>query len=485
MVEQNKIKLTERGEVKNHSFKGVDRAKRMLRYMQDVIVYFDPDVDGCVSGWLACSLLSKMGIRYQWYINAYRSHDWTLPLEKVSGRDIIAVDFIITPEKLMELCDAGCNVISIDHHVNRKQAIEYSSDYGTEGVIINNQYDEEDSDSRYLSGAGVVFEAFIEMFPEFDTELNRSLVGMTLLSDIRDIENPLAEGYLYKLYIQRYKGYIKYLIENTIGDKDYGFGLPRMDRNYVDFKFSPAINACLRFNRHDHVVKFFLGSHMLDLSCRGTQKELLKKANSLLKRIDYSNLRVCYFFENDFIEYGDVLSCFVGLIASKNLDGKRSVICYMISDEGGGKYIKRASFRGNINGIDYQSALGGLFECVGHKSAFGIKGLRANKETFMKANSICRLLEEKTNYTKKVIEVPNLAMFNSKKLAEDNMYCLSQNRTYIKYIGNVIKNKRGGGGFMEYSVNGIPVMCFDNSVDFENGLVLPILDRGIPTFYLE
>lgn len=40
--------------------------------------------------------------------------------------------------------------------------------------------------------------------------------------------------------------------------------------------------------------------------------------------------------EEDVIpEYRDVLSSFVGLVASKFLDGKRSVICYVISKKDG------------------------------------------------------------------------------------------------------------------------------------------------------
>lgn len=487
MLSKQKVQLKERGQIKNHVFKGVDiNLKRLIHSFRDVIVYFDPDVDGGMSGLLVCRYLAKHGIPFTWYINKNRSHDWSLPVEKISGKNIIAVDFIITAEKIKELVDAGCNIVSMDHHVNRKEFIEYKTPIAR-GVVINNQYPFEDEDGRYLSGAGVVFESLIQLDKEFDTLEHRALVGISLLSDIRDIENPLAERYLYYLYSHKYKGYIKYLIDNTIG-KDYGFGLPKMDRNFVDFKFSPALNACFRFGMQDMVVNFLLGMGSLDLSYRDKQKELTKTISSKLSVVELPKLKVAYFYEKDFLDYSDVLSNFVGLVASKNLDGVNSVICYMIGERLDTLYIKRASFRGNINGLDYQKALSEYFMCLGHKSAFGVKGLVPNKKTFVYASRACKLLEANSNHETKVVEVVNLAFFVGNKayeIAENNMYCLSQNQTYIRYTGNCIQRKRTGGNYIEYEVNGIPVMCFDISKDFKTGLIMPILDRGLLTFYLQ
>lgn len=490
MLKKQKVKIQERGIKKYHKFRGVDNnLKEFIHSFKRPVVYFDPDVDGCIAGLLVCKYLMKHSIKFDWYINSNRSHDWEIPTEKIAGRDIIAVDFIITIEKVMELCDAGCNIVSMDHHVNRDSFIDYTSEKGSKGVVINNQYPFEEGDSRYLSGAGVVFETFVALDPEFDTKLNRALVGITLLSDVRDIENDLAQYYLSELYTHKYEGYIKYLINATMGEVDYGFGLPKLDRNYVDYKFSPAINACLRFNEQEEVVNFFLGRCELNLEYRDAQKELVRKILEKLKVVELSNINVCYFYEKDFVQYRDVLSNFVGLVASKKLDGDHSVICYMIGEsKDGNPYIKRASFRGNINGLDYQKALSVLFRCLGHKSAFGIKGMKPSKKTFIIANKNCRGIEEDSDYTKNIIEVVNMSLFINKgayEIAENNMYALSQNKTYIKYTGGDIHRKRSGANYIEYLVNGIPVMCFDLKKNFDNGLILPTLDRGLLTFYLE
>ena len=485
MLQSREVKISPRGVKKYHVFQGVDDEFKLTMYsLVNPIVHFDPDVDGVISGLLVCRFLAKHGKTYNWYINSNRSHDWSLPLNAVRGRDIVAVDFIVSPDKVKELCDVGCNVVSIDHHVNGLQGqFSYKSKYYTRGLIINNQHPGEEEDSRYLSGAGVVFESLVQIDPEMDTAENRALVGITLLSDIREIENPLAEWYLYNLYTHRYKGYIKYLIDATMGEKDYGFGIPRMDRNFVDFKFSPAINSCLRFNKQNDVVNFMMGRGSLDLGYHKKQKELVAKILEKCKVINLEKLKICYFMEEDFMQYADVLSNFVGLVASKNLDGNRSVICYMLGNSKV-KNIKRASFRGNINGLDYQGSLMYLFQCLGHKSAFGIKGIIPSKSTFLSANEKCRMLEEEENYQKTIINVQNLSMFNANKIAEDNMYKLSQNRVYIRYKGTSIHKRRSGSNYAEYVVNGVPVLSFGNK-QVTDGLILPILERGIVNFYLE
>ena len=489
MLKKQKVKIKKRGIKKYHNFRGVDsNLKEFIHSFRDPIVYFDPDVDGCIAGLFMCKLLNMLGKHFDWYINSHRSHDWSIPVEKLKGRDVLAVDFIITADKIQELVDSGCNIVSIDHHTNGNTFIEYSNN-GAKGLVINNQYSFEDEDARYLSGAGVVFESIVSMFPGFDTKLNRALVGITLLSDVRDIENPLAEYYLSELYTHKYEGYIKYLIDSTMGGIDYGFGLPRMDRDYVDYKFSPAINACLRFNKQEEVVNFFLGKQPLDTKYRDAQKDLVREILSKLQVIELSNVRVCYFYEKDFLKYGDILSSFVGLVASKKLDGVHSAICYMIGEKPTGSLVvRRASFRGNINGLDYQRVLSCLFRCLGHKSAFGIKDIVPCKKTFVKANRLCKGIEENSNYTKKVIKVVNMSLFVNKgayEIAEDNLYALSQNKVHIDYVGKNILRKRSGANYAEYLVDGIPVKCFDLKLNFDNGLILPTLDRGLLTFYLE
>ena len=171
------------------------------------------------------------------------------------------------------------------------------------------------------------------------------------------------------------------------------------------------------------------------------------------------------------------------------MDGKHSVLCYDIArDEKGDAYVKRASFRGNINTVDYLTGWRTLVEAEGHPTAFGVKNLKPRKPLFVELNKICEELDSKAARTVKIKPVVNMSFFSNgsaKAMAERNMYCLSRNRSYVRYVGRSISVKREGASYKEYLVDGVSVMCFDLSLDFNNGLIFPILERGFIKFYLQ
>ena len=474
--------------IKIHNFRGSEEVGNFFENIfkgTEVIVYFDPDVDGLLAGYFACKALSMKGIKFTWYINSNREHGFFLPIDKIKGKNILAVDFLIPEEQLKEIVDAGCNILSIDHHENGDKFIEYSSN-GKRGIVINNQYGFEAESGRYLSGAGVVFESFVKYFgDEFNTRENRALVGITLLSDIRDIENTNARLYLQELYTHPYKGYIGYLLDNTMGEVDYGFGVPRLDRNYVDFTLSPIINSCLRFNQQDMVVEFILGSGFIDKNYRDRQKKLIARMMENVKVIQMSNLNIIILDKKKFIGSGDedYLSNFIGLLASQYLDGERSAISYLVD----GKKVGRASFRGRVTGLDYLSELVKLMNGIGHGPAFGIRGLKPSKKLFEEVNVVCKELEEGEDFSTQYITTRNLSMTANTRgydIGVENIYCLSQHRKYIKYTGENVKNTRSGAKYKEYKIDGVLVMCFDESLDPKKDLIMPVLERGVLCFYL-
>lgn len=477
-----------RKDIKYHTFRGVDGLLELIHSFgtrgRVIVVYFDPDIDGVIAGLLVCKFLSRLGKCFKWKINSNRSHDWQIPYEKCAGFDFIAVDFKITAEQVEGIVRGGGNLISMDHHINGDKFIESHFDEKI-GRVINNQYGFEEADGRYLSGAGVVFEVLRVIDSEFDTLENRALVGITLLSDIRDIENSSARGYLYDLYHHPYKGYIKYLIDHTMGGKDYTFGVPRMDRSFVDYKFSPALNSCLRFNEESMVVEFILGSGIIDLGCRTAQKELVEKLVERSRVVELKNSRFVFFGVKDFLEYSHVLSNFVGLTASKYLDGVKSVVAASIGIDG---KVSRASFRGRINGLGYLDRLVERVYGVGHESAFGIKEFEPSEELLNWVDATVGCVEKDSNYKRRVKNVSNLSMFvlnGGKHIGLDNSYSLSQNWTYLKYTGSNIKKKRSSYKCQEYNVDGVSILCFDKNLNFENGLILPMVERGNLSFYLD
>lgn len=475
-------------EFKIHGFRGSEYLLKVLKkYKEDytllnkpVVVYFDPDVDGLVSGLFVCNLLDSIGIEYKWFINSNRSHDFSIPINKVKGMNIIAVDFLISEGDIKKIVDSGANIYSMDHHDNGDKFIKYTNDEGNFGIVVNNQYAFEPEEARYLSGAGVVFETIVNSIPKYNTATNRALVGLTLLSDVRNIEqNELPRKYLEELYSHPYKGYIRYLIDSTMG-KDYSFGVPKMDRNFVDFKFSPVINSNLRFGMEKSVVRFFLQTGNIDISYQKKQKELVTRLLENITMFDFSHLTVVCIDKTEYegTEYYDILSNFVGLVASRLLDKGKSVIAYLWN----GANVERASFRGKVNGISYKQEISKVVHCEGHESGFGILELIPKGKIFKEINNIIGELEEgyKEDETR-VIEVTHMGIFSrnkGKKVGYENMFLLSNHMKVIKYKGGKVVTAREGAKYKEYLVDGVSVMCFDVNLEVKDGYIVPMLDRG-------
>ena len=112
---------TESGIPLKHCFMGTKSAKSVISsFKGPIIVYFDPDVDGMIAGYLVCRYLKILGRDFTTVVNQNRSHDWSLDFGTLLGKNVIAVDFQITKDTLKGIVDAGCNILSMDHHINGK-----------------------------------------------------------------------------------------------------------------------------------------------------------------------------------------------------------------------------------------------------------------------------------------------------------------------------------------------------------------------------
>lgn len=480
-------------DIKYHIFRGVEFAKKYFEMLKKrgkkVLVYFDPDIDGLISGWFVCRYLDSIGLDYYWKLNKNREHGFKIPYGELKGLDIIAVDFQISATEVKEILKAGSSILNMDHHENGDKFISYSYKNGKCGVVINNQYPFEEEDSRYLSGAGVVFEVLRQIDSSFDTVENRALVGITLLSDDRDIENINARGYLIDLFTHRYKGYIKFLIDSTKPERDYGMGVPRLDRNYVDYTLSPIINSCLRFNKTEMVMKFIVEGASIDKSYREKQQRLEREMVKSSIMTEYPSLRIVIVNESDFAlsEYSDVLSNFIGLVANKFLDGVHSVIACLMNSQG---QLKRASFRGRVNGLSYLSELlkTGLIRGAGHESAFGVFWVDLSNESCEKLSDVCGKLDGAKVEKRKIEYVNNMSVFTAVKgynIGIENMFCLARHRTKIKYTGEKVQKRQYSDRYIEWDIDGVQVKCFNPDLDPQKNLILPMCERGYIYYYLE
>ena len=215
-----------------------------------------------------CNFADMLGLKYSYYVNENRFHGFNIPASKLKGFLVISSDFGITAEEVENLVDNDVVLLSTDHHECQDTFIDIKKETA-EGIVINNQYPFEPEEDRYLSGAGVFFELICSLYPEFNTAERRALVGITLLSDVRQIENKKARQYLKTTYTMDTScGYVKYLIDSTVSDS-FNFGTPKLDRNFIDYTLNPCINALLRADKTNEAIKFILGSSCNINKCYG------------------------------------------------------------------------------------------------------------------------------------------------------------------------------------------------------------------------
>ena len=442
-------------------------------------------MDGLFSGYIACKFATGvLKKEFQYFINTRREHGFKLPLSSLRGYLMIAVDFDIDRKTAQGLVDNDCAFVSLDHHAIKDDLVHVKS-ATAEGVIINNQYYFEPEENRYNSGAGITYEGLCEMYPDFESQELEAIVGITLLSDARPIENERARKYLTKTYKQDCsKGYFKYLLENT-NRSNYGFGVPRFDRNYIDFTFSPCINSLLRFGMEEETINFILGKGLCDVDTKKRQQELLKKMSERASILRLSSLTVAAVNKNDFLDIGDIqLEPFIGALCSQIKNKGGNAIAFVIDN---GK-ITRASFRGKYDGVHYDLGFINMgIDARGHKNAFGIVNFQPTAQTWQEINDLCEQLDEGHEITSKIIETSNIAtVLNTRgyNIATENCYVRDEFRTYLHYTGKNIVLGRESGKYIEYLVDGRRIKCFDKELTVSNSLILPMLEKGHVQLYL-
>ena len=502
---------------------GADRFKEIYeKYCtRPILLYGDPDPDGLYSLLLMCQFCDMMNKEYTYYVNDMRYHGFAIPADKLSGYLVISSDFTITKDEVKKLVDNDVVLLSTDHHECQKEFIDVVGETA-EGIVINNQYPFEPDDNRYQSGAGVFYELVCELYPEFQSREREEIVGITLLTDIREIENSKARKYLKKTYTaDTEKGYANYLVTSVIGS-DFGFGLPKLDRNFIDYNLSPFINSLLRFGQKDKAVEFILGKGLDIKSPQGLQKELIDTMLLRAQVLDMPNIAILAVNSLNFLDYEGVsVTSFIGLLCSKYKDTheNKSTLGFVYEN---GKVI-RASFRGKYSDIHYRVGFKNLgIKAEGHPAAFGIIDFYPEEDTWNQLNDLIADLEYMHSSTITIIKTSNLAVEitnNGMKYASENCYCRDMYRTYLKYTGTnfaitkttyktqeftdkdyklgikpdkeingvYYKYLRDNNGelipkYIEYIVDGRKVKSF--GVSIEDGVILPMLEKGYITLYL-
>lgn len=468
---------------------------------------------------LACQYLDMQGLKYSYFVNDNRFHGFTLSPEVLRGYLVISVDFDLV-EELPSLVENDVVVISIDHHEIQGTLVEEYKDGELRGIVVNNQYPFEPADNRYQSGAGMVYETFCKIDKNFKSVEREAIVGITLLSDIRPIENPKAKAYLKTTYSSdSTRGYIGYLVA-AVTKSDFGFGIPRMDRNFIDYTFSPTLNSMLRFGLTTEAIDLIFGK---GLTVNGTKEKQAELVQLMKQRASYLDLENCVIIcvdEADFKDcHGVNLSNFIGLLASGIKGVGKSALAFTYKNGA----VVRASFRGRYDEVQYRQALCDMgIDAEGHACAFGILNFKPDADTWREINNVIGKLDADHVSTAKVIEVSNLSfvlMSKGYQIATENCYVRDMFRTYFRYVGKKARvvrttyksvpftdedakrglkpDKTSSGQRLKYlrDSNGKPIpkyveYCIDGKivksfgVSIEEGDILPIMEKGTIQLYV-
>lgn len=475
---------------------------------QKIVVYGDPDVDGIV----ACAsvihfIRNEYGFEPAVAINDNRAHgvlqtkmllDFRTPIEMQVEipKDylIFNVDSSISEERLEELVHQGYSVVSLDHHeieAKDKNKCIHKKEGKAEGIVLNNQYDFEDKQYQFQSGAGVVLSFlhqfqpdYIERHPEWI-----ALNGITLLSDAREIEGPIARQFLrflykFKPYNNPYSKLIKHLVD-TIGFNQYSIGEYTLDRVYIDFQFSPFINALMRFNKGYETIKWFNFESLEFKDPAGMQKEVIKELLER-KRILRLNHLVIVTLECLVTDWFDA-SNFIGLVANKLLlvEGKTIVIAAFKKG-----VFYRGSVRGLHNSVAYNTAFNKMgMDARGHQGAFGLKTMNLDVDFWKEADKYIGLLDERHTEQYDIIRSFNLSKdYNKiKEVAEENQYRRFQNKIYVQYVGmHISEIQLRSNKIREFEIDSLVTRAFDVTIQpRQPGVFIePTLDRGFLKLYL-
>lgn len=495
--------------------RGIEVAKQLIeKGVEDdnIVVYYDPDVDGIVAGFS----MERYLRRYYNYvprvaINNGRGHG-VLELECLRSSDveydrenpntepfpknatIINVDSGISSSRLKNLVDEGYNVVSLDHHEleydiegeDTNEQIKYSNN-GHYGLIINNQYSFENPAYHFQSGTGVVLTYIYNVDPSFIDKEMISFNAITLLSDSRDINNDIARNFLEILYsVKEQDAFWLYKVASKIGFNQYTLGEDILDRTYIDYKFSPYINAAMRLELGYETIQFINHLNIKLGDVKATQEQVMKELQARSMFEEFNNILLIRVpsYEQDWYN----VSNFIGLLANKYLyKGKNVVIFSTHMNETGSYDFERGSFRGLYSGINYK----GLFNekgilALGHFGAFGIKNIILKPEFWEDLDSCVGVLQE-DKPKKSIVKISNMKrdLDRIRNIAYENMFKTAETRVYIKYKGFHIGVTKSTPKMVTYLVDELMVSVFDVNLDMraDTTYIEPVLDKGSLKLY--
>lgn len=344
------------------------------------LIYGDYDLDGLMS-----LLITRDTMRYLGHTNhttfryMYRTHDLDkmAVAQAISGRykymiicDTASSDLV----SLKRLINAGVTPIVIDHHIS-KYAYE---DYPDKMCIINSMTENRECGTNLKTSAGaltfMLMDSLIKYLNIAPCESLSAYALVSLYSDCMDMSNQYNRGIYYrakKLYRHELPEYIGYFMNDFV----------EFNRRFIEFHFSPKVNAIFRSENFHLINNFFLTSNltMNDINARLNEIDVLHKTSRSMvstaadiieyKLLDNFVLGNLSSVDSEINVEDHKLYNYTGLVANilAGRYGKTAVV-YCHSKAGGLK----ASLRDQQSRA-YLPVFQQFCKAGGHNSAFGIQ----------------------------------------------------------------------------------------------------------------
>lgn len=507
-------------DLQNYILQGVDLAKQVLANGlargYPIVIKGDPDVDGLFAWYVASKMLDEKGYTYHSCVNTDRRHglvdeekvkverswgtyDYYIPTEYHQNEIIINVDSSLSAEELLQLTQQGNFVISLDHHEVESDPRFPTQQYWStteetgdgvsligEAVLINNQYSFEPEELRFWSGTGVVLNALSQIL-EVDIETEWiAMHGVTLLSDVRDIENPLAREILKVTYetplvqmpILRKLAHIS---QEEVPERFQRIP-EKLDRTFVDFSLSPYINASYQLNLSEYLFKLCSQtSFFYSLPAKTIRTRVLNHMKDYLKVTELENLVVLALDVStipqtpDSSLYQFKYTSFLGLIANQYLRDRGKTV--LIAALENGKW-SRGSVRGIHSDIDYREFFANHgFDAQGHKGAFGLVSVKGSLNFPLIDKELGELEKKADTRVSNVHSISNLleSLDYLRELAYENEFLLSSNFHSISYSGLLYSVYTESAKKIGYEVDGMFIDSFDKELNPKNSLIVPYM----------
>lgn len=480
-----------------YKFQGTEVFERLLDSYDNFFIYGDPDIDGLYATKLAIEFLNQRNKRYTYYINSNRQHGFMLMPETIKqlGRCcVLAVDFGMTIDDIQSCVDNGISIVCIDHH-EVPQTYEapihiINANTGAEGVLITNTYVFTPKDAQCLSGAGVCYTVFCDLDATFNTYARRAYVGITLLSDSCPLENDLAASFLHDTFAWDSEESHD-LINAVIPPRAYLHGRQKaFDREFIDYTFSPVLNAMCRFNAC-YAALALITNPKQNTDCtiyKERQKPVIDILCNAMDITDYGALLVCIInVPTDNID-GAHFGNFIGVIANRLLGEYKKTIYVALYHNG---VFCRASVRGHGPHIEYLQLFQSCgIDCAGHRAAFGVSAPTDVAIFPNIAQLIVKAQADTVNCSSDatIVKVGNLLQYAQYgyQAAIHNMYVRRDFRIYFDCAacGYTIIKTNATQTYTEYLINGVVVKCFTHGITPVNGIVQPMYTNGYVAYTL-